>query len=130
MVDKLQLWPPPPILLPPSAQELRDQTRGVPLEGSEEEGRPATANPHAGPATHDQAASRASPKGSQRRPQGAAPAGRSVARGGSSRSHARPAATSPQRGSLARRLPTGKGSCRLHKGDGGAEGERGVRASF
>ncbi|RWV81334.1 hypothetical protein GW17_00057260 [Ensete ventricosum] len=32
-------------------------------EGNEEEGQPATTNPHAGPATHGQAAARASPKG-------------------------------------------------------------------
>ncbi|RZS24355.1 hypothetical protein BHM03_00057412 [Ensete ventricosum] len=34
MVDRLQLWPPPPILLSPSAQELRDQIIGVSLQRS------------------------------------------------------------------------------------------------
>ncbi|RZS27384.1 hypothetical protein BHM03_00060842, partial [Ensete ventricosum] len=38
-----------------------------------EEGRPATANPYAGPATHGQAVAKASPQGQQ--PVGATPAG-------------------------------------------------------
>ncbi|RRT58745.1 hypothetical protein B296_00030621, partial [Ensete ventricosum] len=34
MVDRMHLWPPPPILLPPSAQVLRDQIEGVSLQRS------------------------------------------------------------------------------------------------
>ncbi|RWV80905.1 hypothetical protein GW17_00057743 [Ensete ventricosum] len=34
MVDRLQPWPPPPILLPPSTQELQDQIRGDSLQRS------------------------------------------------------------------------------------------------
>ncbi|RWV98451.1 hypothetical protein GW17_00038700 [Ensete ventricosum] len=176
MVDRLHLWPPSSILLPPSAQELREQIRGVsqqrsivwiPLErrtldliyplhsdmeiqgymisiGSEEEGRPATTSPHAWPATYGQAAARASPQGrpmllvgvAARRvtPVGTASCGQPVrvatAHGHTRLQHDTRKGLSPMAGWL----PAGKGSCRLCKGSSddcsGADGARGVRASF
>ncbi|RWV94573.1 hypothetical protein GW17_00042877 [Ensete ventricosum] len=96
-------------------------------------GRPPTARPWLRPPTRGRlAAARASPKG---RP--AVPAGRSGARKGlppaSSPTVSRGSDTSRRDGRpLVGRLPAGKGSHRLHRGSGGggAEGERGVRASF
>ncbi|RRT31756.1 hypothetical protein B296_00053172 [Ensete ventricosum] len=43
MVDRLQPWPPPLILLPPSTQELRDHIEGVSLQRSIERSAVASA---------------------------------------------------------------------------------------
>ncbi|RWW37806.1 hypothetical protein BHE74_00057027, partial [Ensete ventricosum] len=121
-------------------------------EGSEEEGWPTTASPHARPATHGQAAAKAPYKGWQP-PAMAAPTGGSAARRHGRLQPARRGGSCLQRGArkglppaaspaasrggyanrsggcpLAGRLPAGKGND--DDDDGGAEGERWVTTSF
>ncbi|RWV91930.1 hypothetical protein GW17_00045741 [Ensete ventricosum] len=86
-------------------------------KGSEEEGRPATTSPHAGPATHNQAAAKASPQGWRLWARRARLPPAAHLQGG------RPLATSPQ-GATARDQP-----CRLRRGSGDNCKER-ARAFF